>query len=121
VCRAARPTIGQPIAGQVRESFAGLMKAVERRGELLTYYAGAHTTPDPDPTRARASTRDRAGAVSGRGRDGRRRTDGTTRQTVTSNRSRDPRYASIADPGGVDALSAAAMLEAHLRAMAANG
>jgi hypothetical protein len=43
--------IGQPIAGQVRDSFAGLMKAVERRGELITYYDGAHTTPDPDLTR----------------------------------------------------------------------
>jgi hypothetical protein len=40
---------------------------------------------------------------------------------VTSKLSRDPRYASIADPGGVDAIWAAAMLDAHLRAMAANG
>jgi hypothetical protein len=27
------------------------MKAVERRGELITYDAGARTTPDPDLTR----------------------------------------------------------------------
>jgi hypothetical protein len=33
----------------------------------------------------------------------------------------DPRYASIADPSDVDAISTAAMFDAHLRAMAANG